>query len=185
MEHSPSHALSTLTPYLSQTGILFNTWCFCEVCSSVSTRTWKDDWNGLISRSSFWTLAFSPGYIAFPPVRKTFWTRIACCSFGYLQGTKELNLFQEQYSYKLNSYGENTDSLPSRFTLRNFLHFTSMRPCAHLVSTNSWGGRRKPLKSSEPYPHKSTTQQIWNSCLPENATSHVLTGWGVTFANVN
>lgn len=59
-----------------------------------------------------------------------------------------------------------------------------MRPCAHLVSENSWGGRRKPLKSSEPYPHKSTTQQIWNSCLPENATSHVLTGWGVTFANV-
>lgn len=51
-------------------------------------HTWKDDWNGLISRSSFWILAFSPGYIVFPPVRKTFWTRIACCSFEYLWRTR-------------------------------------------------------------------------------------------------
>lgn len=58
-----------------------------------NTHTWKDDWNGLISSSSFWILAFSPGYIVFPPVRKTFWTRIACCSFEYLWRTRTASAF--------------------------------------------------------------------------------------------
>ena len=50
----------------------------------VTSSTLKADWKGLISNSSFSILPFIPGYIMFPPVRKTFWTSTSWTSFEYL-----------------------------------------------------------------------------------------------------
>lgn len=115
-------------------------WTGCSHKHHVNTRTWKDDWNGLISRSSFWTLAFSPGYIVFPPVRKTFWTRTACCSFGYLQGTKpNFSLSQGHPSYEPNCWGILIPCLQDSLWETSFTSLT-WKLCS--LSRNSGGGKK-------------------------------------------